>query len=102
MAAPRSSPSAASITTKIKHIARFVHQCRGVRGEWGSGEAEVGDHTSLGDFFITQKPLVSLQGAKNQTLYSLLTSDMLDIPSNSIIKSSCTLSGTSGAGTRKW
>ena len=27
MAAPRSSPSAASITTKIKHVARFVRHC---------------------------------------------------------------------------
>ena len=28
MVAPRSSPIAASVTTKIKHVARFVRQCR--------------------------------------------------------------------------
>ena len=30
MAAPRSSPIAASVTTKIKHVARFVCQCCGL------------------------------------------------------------------------
>ena len=27
MAAPRSSPIAASVTTKINHVTRFVHKC---------------------------------------------------------------------------
>ena len=62
----------------------------------------VGGHTSLGDFFTAQKPCVSLQEAPKQTLCSLLTSDMLDIASNSMLKTSCTVSGTSLAGTRKW
>ena len=31
MDASRSSPIATSVTTKIKHVARFVRQCGGVR-----------------------------------------------------------------------
>ena len=57
---------------------------------------------SLGDFFATQKPFVCLKEAPKQTLCSLLTSDMLDIASNSVLKTSCTISDTSGADTRKW
>ena len=53
-------------------------------------------------FFTAQQPFVSLQEAPKQTLCSLLTSDMLDIASNSMLKTSCTVSGTSVADTRKW
>ena len=48
----------------------------------------------LGDFFAAQKPFVCLKEAPKQTLCSLLTSDMLDIASNSMLKTSCTISGT--------
>ena len=57
---------------------------------------------SLGDFVAAQKPFVCLQEAQKQTLCSLLTSDMLDIASNSVVKTSCTNSGTSVADTRQW
>ena len=40
----------------------------------------------LGDFFAAQQPLVCLQEAPKQTLCSLLTSGMLDIASNSVLK----------------
>ena len=40
---------------------------------------------SLGDFFATQKPFVCLKKDPKQTLCSLLTSDMLDIASNSVL-----------------
>ena len=56
---------------------------------------------SLGDFFAAQKTFVSLKKAPKQTLCSLLTSDMLDIASNSMLTTSCTVSSTSVAGTRK-
>ena len=49
---------------------------------------------SLGDFFAAQKTFVSLKKAPKQTLCSLPTSHMLDIASNSMLKSSCTISGT--------
>ena len=53
-------------------------------------------HT-LGDLFTAQKPFdnVCLKEALKQTFCSLLTSDMLDIASTSILKTSCTISGTS-------
>ena len=58
---------------------------------------------SLGDFVAAQKPFVCLkQAPKQQTLCSLLTSDMLDIASNSMLKTGWTISGTSVADTRKW
>ena len=52
----------------------------------------------LGDCFASQKPFVWLK----ESLCSLLTSDMLDIASNSLLKTSCTISGTSVADIRKW
>ena len=65
----------------------------GEGGEWRSH--------FLGDFFAAQKLFVCLQEAANQTLCSLLTSDMLDIANNSMLKTSCTISGTSVADTKK-
>ena len=62
----------------------------------------VGGQTSLSDFFIAQKPFVGLKEAQKYTLYSLLTLDMQDILSNSMLKCNCIASGTSVAGTRKW
>ena len=47
----------------------------------------------LGVFFVAQKPFVCPQEAPKLTLCSLLTSDMLDIASNS---------GTPRADTRQW
>ena len=70
-------------------------------GGWGGGGGGRRSH-SLGDFFATQKPFVCLKEAPKQTLCSLLTSDMLDIASNSVLKTSCTISDTSVADTRKW
>ena len=49
---------------------------------------------SFGDFFAAQKTFVSLKKAPKQTLCSLPTSHMLDIASNSMLKSRCTISGT--------
>ena len=57
---------------------------------------------SLGDFFAAKKPFVCLQETPKQALCSLLSSVMLDIASNSIVKTSCTISGTSVADTRQW
>ena len=57
---------------------------------------------SLGDFLATQKPFVCLKEAPKQTLCSLLASEMLDIASNSVLRTSCAISGTSVADTRKW
>ena len=71
------------------------------RGGGGGGGGGRRSH-SLGDFFATQKPFVCLKEAPKQTLCSLLTSDMLDIASNSVLKTSCTISDTSVADTRKW
>ena len=62
----------------------------------------VGGHTSICDFFTAQKLFISLKEVPKQALCSLLTSDMLDIASNSTLKPSCIVSGTSVAGTRKW
>ena len=45
--------------------------------------------------------LFCLEEAPKQTLCSVLTSDMLDIASNSVLKTRCTISGTSVADTRK-
>ena len=56
---------------------------------------------SLGDFFAAQKTFVSLKKAPKQTFCSLPTSDMLDIASISMLKTSCIISGTSVADTRK-
>ena len=52
-------------------------------------------------FFTAPKPFVSLQETPKLTFYLLLASDMLDIASNSMLKTSCTVSCTSVAGTRK-
>ena len=52
-------------------------------------------------FFTTQTLFVSLKEALNQTLCSLPTSDMLDIASDSMLQTSCTISSTSVADTRK-
>ena len=70
-------------------------------GGGGGGGGGQRSH-SLGDFFAAQKTFVCLKKATKQTLCSLPTSDMLDIASNSILKTSCTISGTSVADTRKW
>ena len=61
----------------------------------------LGSH-SLGDFFAAQKTFVSLKKAPKQTLCSVPTSDMLDIASNSMLQTSCTISSTSVADTMKW
>ena len=54
---------------------------------------------SLGDFFAVQKPFVCLQEVPKQTLCSLLTSDLLDIASNSVLKAAVSNSGhSSGRG----
>ena len=63
---------------------------RRVGGRVGGGRRS----HSLGDFFAAQKPFVCLKEAPKQTLCSLLTSDMLDIASNSVLKTSFTISGT--------
>ena len=57
---------------------------------------------SLDDFFAAQKTFVSLEKAPKQALCSLPISHMLDFASNSMLKTSCTISGTSVADTRKW
>ena len=49
----------------------------------------------LGDILAAQKCFVRLNEVPRQTLCSLLTSDMLYIASNSMSKTSCTISGTS-------
>ena len=67
----------------------------------GGGVGRQRSH-SLGDFFAAQKTFVSLKKAPKQTLCSLLTSDMLDIASNFMLKTSCTISGNSIADTKKW
>ena len=74
----------------------YLLRTRGGRG--GGGRRS----HSLGYFFATQKPFVCLKEAPKQTSCSLLTSDMLDIASNSVLKTSCTISDTSVADTRKW
>ena len=50
------------------------------------GTAVKGHTPYLGDVFATQKLFVCLKEALKQTFYSLLTSDMLDIESNSVEK----------------
>ena len=67
----------------------------------GGGGGSPKSH-SLGDFFAAQKTFLSLKKAPKLTLCSLLTSDMLDIASSSMLKISCIISGTSVADTRKW
>ena len=56
---------------------------------------------SLGAFTVAQKAFACLKKAPKQTVCSLLTSDMLDVASNSTLKTSCTISGISVADTRK-
>ena len=56
---------------------------------------------SLGHFFPAQKRFVCLKEAPKQTLCSLLTSGMLDVASNSMLKTSYTISGTLVADKRK-
>ena len=70
-------------------------------GRWGGGGGGRRSH-SLGDFFAAQKTFVSLNKAPKQTLCSLPVSHKLDIASNSMLKTSCTISGTSVTDTRKW
>ena len=72
----------------------------GAGGGWGW--AAIGGHTSLCIYVTAQKPFVSLKKAQQQTLCSLLTSDMLDIASKFMLNTSCTDSGTSVACKRKW
>ena len=69
-------------------------------GEGGGGGGGQRSH-SLGDFFDAQKAFVCIKKAPKQTLCSLPTSDMLDIASKSMVKTSCTISGTSVADTMK-
>ena len=57
---------------------------------------------SLGDFVAAEEPFVSLKEAPKQTLCSLLTSDMLGMASNYMLKTSCIISGISVADTGKW
>ena len=57
---------------------------------------------SLGNFVAVQKPLVCRQDAPTQTLCPLLTLEMLDIASSSVVKTSCTNFGTSVADKRQW
>ena len=68
---------------------------------WGAGGGGRRS-TSLGDFVAAQKHFVCLQEAPKQTLCSLLTSDMLDIASNSLVKTSCTYFSTPVADRRQW
>ena len=52
----------------------------------GSGVGGCWRSHSLGDFFAAQNSFVCLKEAPRQTLCSLLTSGMLDIASNSMLK----------------
>ena len=61
-----------------------------------------GRSRSLGDFFAAQKPCVCLQEAPKHNLCSLLSSDLLDIANNSVLKIGCTISGTSVPDTKQW
>ena len=72
---------------------KLVEQWQTVALAWNS---------CVGDFVAAQKPFEYLQEAPKQTLCSFLTSDMLDIASNSVVKTSCTNSSTSVADTRQW
>ena len=57
----------------------------------------------FGDFFLLKNPFECLKESPKQTVCSLLlASDMLDVASNSMLKTSCTVSGTWVAGTKKW
>ena len=67
----------------------------------GVGGGRQSECTLLRWFFGAQKTFVSLKKAPKQTVCSLPTSDMLDIASNSMFKTSYTISGTSVADTRK-
>ena len=58
-------------------------------------------HHSLSDFFGNSKTLCKSKKTPKQTLCSLLTSDMLHIASNCVLKTSCAISDTSVADTRK-
>ena len=49
--------------------------------------------TLIRRFFTAQNPLVCLQKALQHTLCSLLTSDMLDMENNSMLKTTCTIFG---------
>ena len=62
-------------------------------GEWQAMITMNGAMTTMNEMDAT---------APKQTLCSLSTSDMMDIASNSILKTSCTISSTSVADTRKW
>ena len=68
-------------------------------GREGSGQRS----QSLVCFIAVQKTLLCLKEALEQTLCSLLTSDMLDsVVFNFMLKTSCTISSASVADTRKW
>ena len=82
--------------TKKGQNVTFFRLKGGYQGGGGNGRRS----HFLGDFFVaTQKPFVCLKEVPKQTLCSLLTSDMLDIASNSVLKTSCQLSV---ADTIKW
>ena len=66
----------------------------------GGGDGGRRSH-SLSDLVAAQKPFVC-QEAPKQTLCSFLASDMLDIASITVVKTSCTNSGTSVADTGQW
>ena len=98
----------------INYINMFMHCFNGILREGfkksggkcdlfctrgGVGRSEV---TFRRWFFCYLKLFVRLKEAPKQTLCLLLTSDMLDIASNSVSKTSCAISGTSVADTRKW
>ena len=53
-------------------------------------------------FLLHKKLFAIINETPKQTLCSLLASDMLDIVSDSMLKTSCTVSGTSVTKTRKW
>ena len=70
-------------------------------GGGGEGGGRWSEVTLLRRFFAAQKHLVCLKEASKPTLCSLLTSDMLDISSNFVLKTTCTIPVTSVANTRK-
>ena len=83
------------------HLKQWIQYCN-IAGGAGCGGGGGPRSHSLGDFFAVQKPFVCLKEAPKQTLCSLLSSDIIYIASNSMLKTSCTISGTSVADTRKW
>ena len=69
---------------------------------WGGGGVAVQRQLSLGDFFwMLKSPCYVLKEVPKQNLCSLLASNMLDIASISMLKTSCTIYCISVADTRK-